>query len=54
MMRDFGIFPRVLRIRVREEKLLTLEDAIRRFTSFPAQKLGLGIGGFFEKGCGRI
>ena len=31
--RAYGTFPRILRKYVREEKLLTLEDAIRKFTS---------------------
>ncbi len=39
--RCFGTYPRVLGKYVREEKLLTIEQAIRKMTSFPAQKLGL-------------
>ncbi len=39
--RAFGAFPRVLAKYVREEKVLTLEDAIRRMTSLPANRLGL-------------
>jgi N-acyl-D-amino-acid deacylase len=39
--RTFGTYPKVLGKYVREEKLLTLENAIRKMTSFPAQKLGL-------------
>ena len=39
--RFFGTFPRVLAKYVREEKVLTLENAIRKMTSFPAQRLGL-------------
>ncbi|MFW9781126.1 MAG: amidohydrolase family protein [Candidatus Heimdallarchaeota archaeon] len=39
--RTFGTFPRVLGKYVREEKLLTIENAIRKMTSFPAQRLGL-------------
>ncbi len=39
--RTFGTYPRLLGKYVREEKLLTMEDAIRKMTSFPAQKLGL-------------
>ncbi|MFW9990815.1 MAG: amidohydrolase family protein [Candidatus Odinarchaeota archaeon] len=39
--RYYGTYPRILGKYVREEKLLTIEDAIRRMTSFPAQKLGL-------------
>ncbi|MEW6457420.1 MAG: D-aminoacylase [Acidobacteriota bacterium] len=36
--RAYGTFPRVLGKYVREEKILTLEDAIRKMTSFPAQR----------------
>jgi N-acyl-D-amino-acid deacylase len=39
--RCFGTYPRILEKYVREEKLLTLEEAIRKMTSFPAQRLGL-------------
>ena len=39
--RCFGTYPRILGKYVREEGLLTLEQAIRKMTSFPAQKLGL-------------
>jgi N-acyl-D-aspartate/D-glutamate deacylase len=38
--RGFGTYPRVLNKYVKEEKILTLEDAIRRMTSFPASKFG--------------
>ena len=37
--RSFGTFPRVLGRYVREEKVLTLEDAIRKMTSANASKL---------------
>ncbi len=39
--RFYGTYPRILGKFVREENLLTLEDAIRKMTSFPAQRLGL-------------
>lgn len=39
--RAFGAFPRVLAKYVREENILTLEDAIRRMTSMQANLLGL-------------
>ncbi len=39
--RNFGTFPRVLGVYVRELKLLTLEDAVRKMTSLNAAKLGL-------------
>jgi dihydroorotase/N-acyl-D-amino-acid deacylase len=37
--RAYGTFPRILRKYVREEKKLTLEEAIRKFTSLPAQRM---------------
>jgi len=48
--RSYGTFPRVLAKFVREEKLLQLEQAIRKTTSFPAQKLGLRDRGMLLKG----
>jgi N-acyl-D-amino-acid deacylase len=39
--RNFGTFPRVLGVYVREKGLLTLEDAVRKMTSANAAKLGL-------------
>jgi len=39
--RNYGTFPRILGHYVREEKVLTLEDAVRRMTSLGAQRLGL-------------
>ncbi|MEW6524048.1 MAG: D-aminoacylase [Bacillota bacterium] len=39
--RSFGTFPRVLSRYVREQGHLTLEDAVRKMTSLPAQRLGL-------------
>ena len=39
--RNFGTFPRVLGYYVREQKLLSLEDAIRKMTSLNADKVGL-------------
>ena len=39
--RNFGTFPRVLGVYVREQKLLRLEDAIRKMTSLNANKIGL-------------
>ncbi len=43
--RSFGTFPRVLGRYVRELKILSLEDAVRKMTSLNAGKLGL-----FERG----
>ena len=39
--RSFGTFPRVLAVYVRERKLLPLEEAVRKMTSFPARRLNL-------------
>ncbi len=46
----FGTFTQVLGKYVREEKLLTLQEAIRKMTSFPAQKLGLKDRGLLREG----
>jgi len=37
--RAYGTFPRILRKYVREEKKLALEDAIRKFSALPAQRM---------------
>jgi N-acyl-D-amino-acid deacylase len=39
--RTYGTFPRVLGKYVREEKLLSLPEAVRKMTSLPASRLGL-------------
>jgi dihydroorotase/N-acyl-D-amino-acid deacylase len=39
--REYGTYPRVLAKYVREEKLLTLEDAIRKMSGAVAARLGL-------------
>jgi len=39
--RNFGTFPRVLGYYVREQELLSLEDAVRKMTSLNAAKVGL-------------
>ncbi|HEX3232837.1 MAG TPA: D-aminoacylase [Gemmatimonadales bacterium] len=48
--RAYGTFPRILRKYVREEHRLTLEDAIRKFTSLPAQRMRLGDRGVLKTG----
>ena len=48
--RAYGTFPRVLGKYVREEKLLALEQAIRKMTSLPATKIGLERRGIFKEG----
>ena len=47
--RCFGTFPRVLGKYVREEKLLTLEEAVKKMTSMPAKKMGLADRGILRK-----
>jgi dihydroorotase/N-acyl-D-amino-acid deacylase len=39
--RSYGTFARVLAVYVRERKTISLPDAVRKMTSFPAQRLGL-------------
>ena len=48
--RAYGTFPRILRKYVREEKRLTLEDAIRKFSSLPAQRMRLADRGVLKQG----
>jgi len=48
--RFYGTFPRVLGVYVREKKVLTLPDAIRKMTSFPAQITGLTDRGLLRPG----
>jgi dihydroorotase/N-acyl-D-amino-acid deacylase len=48
--RAYGTFPRILRKYVREEKKLTLEDAIRKFSSLPAQRMRLTDRGVLKQG----
>ena len=48
--RAYGTFPRILRKYVREEKLLTIQEAIRKFTALPAQRMRLGDRGVLKQG----
>ncbi len=48
--RWYGTFPRVLGKYVREEKVLSLEEAIRKMTSMNAEKLGLQDRGLLKQG----
>lgn len=48
--RTFGTFPRIIRKFVREEHLLTLPDAIRKFSALPAQREHLADRGVLKKG----
>ncbi|HRX93967.1 MAG TPA: amidohydrolase family protein, partial [Chitinophagaceae bacterium] len=48
--RGYGTNARILSKYVREEKVLTLEDAIRKMTSLPAQKFQLKDRGIIKEG----
>ena len=48
--RAYGTFPRILRKYVREEKKVTLEDAIRKFSALPAQRMRLTDRGVLKTG----
>jgi N-acyl-D-amino-acid deacylase len=48
--RAYGTFPRILRKYVREEKKLTLEDAIRKFSALAAQRMHLSDRGVLKQG----
>ncbi|HWK10660.1 MAG TPA: D-aminoacylase [Vicinamibacterales bacterium] len=48
--RSYGTFARVLGVYVRERRVLTLEDAIRKMTAFPAARLRLTDRGIVRPG----
>ncbi len=48
--RAYGTFPRILRKYVREEHKLTLEDAVRKFSSLPAARVRLADRGLIKQG----
>jgi N-acyl-D-amino-acid deacylase len=48
--RAYGTFPRILRKYVREEKKLSLEDAIRKFSALPAQRMRFTDRGVLKQG----
>ncbi|HEX9582411.1 MAG TPA: D-aminoacylase [Gemmatimonadales bacterium] len=48
--RSYGTFARVLAVYVREQGVLTLEEAVRKMSSFPAQRLGLADRGVLRPG----
>jgi N-acyl-D-aspartate/D-glutamate deacylase len=48
--RFYGTFPRILGKYVREEKLLTLEEAVRKMTSLAASRMGLLNRGVLREG----
>ena len=49
--RGWGTYPRVLGRYVRDEHLLTLEDAVRKMTSQPARRVGLRDRGVLREGA---
>lgn len=48
--RAYGTFPRILRKYVRDEHVLTLPDAIRKFSALPAQRMRLTDRGVLKRG----
>jgi len=48
--RFYGTFPRILGSYVRDEKILTLQEAVRKMTSMSAQKIGLRDRGLLREG----
>ncbi|MFW9962999.1 MAG: amidohydrolase family protein [Candidatus Sifarchaeia archaeon] len=48
--RSYGTYPRVLGKYVREERVLTLEEAIWKMTGYPAETLGLRDRGLIREG----
>lgn len=48
--RAYGTFPRILRKYVRQDHLLTLPDAIRKFSALPAERLHLADRGVLKLG----
>jgi N-acyl-D-amino-acid deacylase len=48
--RAYGTFPRILKKYVRDDKAITLEDAIRKFSALPAQRLRLTDRGVLKSG----
>jgi N-acyl-D-aspartate/D-glutamate deacylase len=48
--RSYGTFPRVIAKYVRERKVLTLEEAVRKMTGWPATRMRLDDRGFIREG----
>ena len=48
--RAYGTFPRIIRLYVEEKHLLTLPEAIRKFSALPAQRMGLSDRGVLKLG----
>jgi len=49
--RGYGNFPRTIAEYVRNQKVLTLPDAIRKMTSWPATRMRLASRGLIKEGC---
>jgi dihydroorotase/N-acyl-D-amino-acid deacylase len=49
--REYGTYPRILGKYVRDEGVLTLEDAIRKMSGAVADRLGLHDRGYLRPGC---
>jgi len=49
--RGYGNFPRLIAEFVRKRKVLTLSDAIRKMTSWPAARMHLASRGLIKEGC---
>jgi len=49
--RAYGNFPRLIARYVREQKVLTLEEAIRKMTSWSATRMRLASRGLIKEGC---
>ena len=49
--RGYGNFPRVIAKYVREKNILTLPEAIRKMTSWPATRMRLASRGLIKEGC---
>ena len=48
--RAYGSFPRILCRYVRERGVISLEDAVRKFTALPAARVGLDDRGVIKRG----
>jgi N-acyl-D-aspartate/D-glutamate deacylase len=49
--RSYGTFPRILAKYVRDDRVLTLEDAVRKMTSWPATRMRLERRGVLREGA---
>jgi len=48
--RAYGTFPRILGKYVRQDKTLSMEEAIRKMTALPAERVGLSHRGYIREG----